>query len=326
MRAWLKHIGGATALLELRGKQQFDTEIGRRLFAHVRTQIVHFCILRRIPVPSTILELSAVYHGTSEDEHIDPTTKINATSAQLCNLRARIASIPSGSAAESAGSIISEALSIAAKLGDWQSDLPLNYFPVSTVRIWNPTPEVYSDYYHIYCDQWAATFMNNCRVVLILLHEIIITQLSYIRHPPPEDFNEQSGYSCTPSPSYAAQIQRRIKSSQKAILDLIDQICASVPFLLDYEYCASASPGQSEIPHPRAVGGNAVMWSLFVAGEADCVRNSTPTWIIGRLNKIGTEMGVKQANTMAKLLLLRKEVTDVFVEDNAAIEDRSSID
>jgi hypothetical protein len=35
-----KHIAGAEALLQLRGKQQLETVLGRNLFAQVRAQVV----------------------------------------------------------------------------------------------------------------------------------------------------------------------------------------------------------------------------------------------------------------------------------------------
>lgn len=327
MRAWLKHIGGATALLELRGKQQLDTEVGRRLFAHVRTQIVNFCLLRRKPIPAAILELSDVNIAPSIDKQIGSVTEINAINAQLCKLRARIATISSDSVAESAESIISEALSIAANLTDWYAELPQDYFPTSTVQIYGPTSEVYSNYYHIYQDQWTATLQNMYRLLLILVHEIILTQISNMLHrPSPEAINHQSYDLHTSSPSYyAAQIQRQIKSSETTILDLIDLTCASVPFLLDYEHCEAASAAPSESPRPRAAGGNAIMWPLYVAAQISFVRNATRTWIIGRLEKIGAEMGVQQAAVLVKFLLQHKEVTDLLVEDNDADDDNTTI-
>ncbi len=40
MKAWEQHIAGAAALLKLRGKQQFQTERGLRLFVSLRNQLV----------------------------------------------------------------------------------------------------------------------------------------------------------------------------------------------------------------------------------------------------------------------------------------------
>ena len=316
MRAWLKHIGGATALLELRGEKQLESEIGRRIFAHVRTQIINFCILRRKPIPSAVLQLSGVHPDTYECYQTDSATKITAINGRICNLRAEMGPFPFGYSALSTESIISEALSIATDLKDWHSALPLDHLPTSTVKIYSPTPEIYSDYYHIYRDVSTATLMNNYRAILILVHEIILDQLSYIRHPSPEELNHQNSYSRTSSPFYIAQIQTQVKSSQTTILELIDLICASVPFHLDYEYCTASPPTKSEPPHPRAAGGNAIMWPLYVAAQISFVRSSTRAWIIGRLNKIGAEMGVQQATVMAKFLLQRKEVTDVLVDES----------
>jgi len=330
MRAWLKHISGATALLELRGKQQLDTEVGRRLFAYLCTQIVNFSILRRQPIPSAILRLLESYPAMSEGYRTDITKKFYAISARHCILRAKIASSPSGTLATCTESIISEALSIAADLQSWHSNLPPDYHPTSTVKIPGLTPDVFSDYYHIYSDVPTAMIMNNYRVLLILLHEIIVAQSNHVRSSP-IDVNERNGFNYAPPPSYIAQIQGQVKRSQDVIFDLIEQVCASVPFLLDYEYCVRARDTLSKPDHPRAAGGNAIMWPLYVCAQVNFVPNSTRAWIIGRLNKIGAELGVQQAKVMAKILLQRTEVTEVLAEDNelddeyAATEERGAV-
>jgi hypothetical protein len=315
MRAWLKHISGAAALLELRGKQQLDTEVGRILFAYLCTQITNFSVLRRQPIPSIILRLSESYPAMGEGYRTDIAKKFFAISARHCILRAKIASSSSDTPATCPESIISEALSIAADLQTWHSNLPLDYYPTSTIKISSLTPDVFSDYYHIYSDVPTAMVMNNSRALLILLHEIILIQSSHVRSSP-IDISEQNSFNYAPPPSYTAQIQRQVKRSQDAILNLIDQVCASVPFLLDYEYSMRARRTLSEPYHPRAAGGNAIMWPLYVCAQIYFVPDSTRAWIIDRLNKIGTEMGVQQAKVMAKILLQRTEVTEVLVEDN----------
>jgi hypothetical protein len=322
MRAWLKHINGATALLELRGKQQLESELGRRLFAHLRIQIVNSCILTRTRIPSAIIELSQMYSAIDEGVQNDPATKLTAIHVRLCSLRAKIGHRPSSSPTMGPESIISEALSIAANVNDWHSELPLDHFPTSTVMICSPTPDVFSDYYHIYRDSSTAALMNSVRTVLILVHEIILTQVSYLQRPSPEELDGRSSCNRTTSPYYTAQINEQVKRSQTTILDLIDLICASVPFLLDYEPCASATPKPA---HPRPAGGYTVMWPLYVAAQISFIPSSTRAWIIGRLNKVGAEMGVRQATILAKFLLQRKEVTDVLVEDNHA-DDQANAD
>jgi hypothetical protein len=40
MDAWTKHINGATALMQLRGKQTLRTPLGYQMFVHLRAQVV----------------------------------------------------------------------------------------------------------------------------------------------------------------------------------------------------------------------------------------------------------------------------------------------
>lgn len=40
MDSWTKHVDGACAVLNLRGKKQFETPVGRQLFYSVRVQVV----------------------------------------------------------------------------------------------------------------------------------------------------------------------------------------------------------------------------------------------------------------------------------------------
>jgi hypothetical protein len=313
MRAWLSHIKGAAALLELRGKRQLETELGRRLFTHLRTQIVNFCILCRKPIPTAIIDLSHAYYAMDEGAQNSPTTKMTAINVQLCDLRAKIGHRPSRSSTMSPQTIISEALSIVANLNDWHSELPPDHFPTSTVKIYSPRPDVCSDYYYVYRDLSTAILMNHCRVILILVHEIILTQVSRLQCPAPAELDRRSSGNRASSPCYKAEIDQQIETSQTTILGLIDLICATVPFLLGYDLCASATP---EPAHPRAAGGNAVMWPLYVAAQISFVPNSTRAWIIGQLSKIGSDMGVQQATIMVKFLLQRTEITDVLAEEN----------
>lgn len=74
MDAWTKHITGAAALVQLRGKEQLRTPLGYYIFVHLRAQVVSNpvpisrlaantpkitnCIQRHAPIPPIIREWS----------------------------------------------------------------------------------------------------------------------------------------------------------------------------------------------------------------------------------------------------------------------------
>lgn len=140
----------------------------------------------------------------------------------------------------------------------------------------------------------TAALVNNCRVIAILVHEIVLNQIAYLDFQSPIVPRRVNADNRTSSLGYQSQIHQQIKSSQETILELIKLICASIPFLLDYECCASVAPLKSQSLHPRAAGGNAVIWPIYVAAQIPFVSPLTRAWTIGRLNKIGTEMGVRK--------------------------------
>ena len=49
MKSWANHIRGATAIAQIRGREQLQTDIGRAMFAHLRTQIVRITYQSKTP-------------------------------------------------------------------------------------------------------------------------------------------------------------------------------------------------------------------------------------------------------------------------------------
>ncbi len=59
-RDWAIHVQGATALLELRGQEQFTRERGAQLYVQIRSQIVNSSFLEIISAtPVMLLNLTA---------------------------------------------------------------------------------------------------------------------------------------------------------------------------------------------------------------------------------------------------------------------------
>ncbi|EMT69113.1 hypothetical protein FOC4_g10005215 [Fusarium odoratissimum] len=56
-RNWELHVQGSLRLLVMRGRQQFQTEIGRRLFHHTAINVLTNCIMRSSPIADDFLRL-----------------------------------------------------------------------------------------------------------------------------------------------------------------------------------------------------------------------------------------------------------------------------
>ncbi|OIW22581.1 hypothetical protein CONLIGDRAFT_215731 [Coniochaeta ligniaria NRRL 30616] len=60
-QAWAAHIAGATALLQLRGQEQFKTERGGLLFVQLRSQMLYACMQHDVPLSPALLQLSHMF-------------------------------------------------------------------------------------------------------------------------------------------------------------------------------------------------------------------------------------------------------------------------
>ena len=60
LEAWNEHINGASALITLRGVEQFNTRAGQPLFMQVTSNIMVSCTQRTLPIPEHIVELRQV--------------------------------------------------------------------------------------------------------------------------------------------------------------------------------------------------------------------------------------------------------------------------
>ena len=285
MKSWLKHIKGATALLDLRGEEQLDSEFGRTLFSQARTQIISGCYQTRSPIPDIVVQLSQKCH----DKSAAPVEDLNLIVFRFCNIRAGTCFYPPKTSSESTTrAIIARCTSIAQSLADWHDSLPAAFFPL-TVSAGSRSPEVLSEHYDVYEDLWTAGIANNYRANSILVHEALINQLDFLRDRYPYDLKE------------VLELEDQISQSRSTILSLIDEVCASVPSLLQSNFAAA---------------GVGLLWTLYVCAQisprAAPLHDVTRSWIIGRLEKIGAKLGVRQATTLAGLLHQRVEVTELL--------------
>jgi phytoene dehydrogenase-like protein len=151
-----------------------------------------------------------------------------------------------------------------------------------------------SQHDYIYDDIWTAGVANNCSTTHILVNEALIVQLIHLRDHYAHHVAEY------------AELEERISQARSTVTHLIDAVCASVPHLL-----------QSNM----AIAGVGLLWALYVSAQispqAVPLDASTRGWINGSLEKIGQEMGVKQATTLARMLREGVEIEELLASETS---------
>lgn len=234
--------------------------------------------------------------------------------AAVCKLRSN--TVPKGKSNKAA--MINEAIEVAFQLEHWRATVP-TCLAFSIIGPVQPNFDILSHYYHTYRDLWSAAVYNSYRALQILVHARLIKAV--VAH----DFDQQPGDESNPtddepsglSPSgYADQIS----FSQTVIQEHIDEICASVPFHLSAHPTASSadvSGTSSSTTPPPSAAANSLIWPLFVAGTVRFCPFETRTWIIGRLQYIGTVMAVRQATMMADVIARHQDMPELLDSDES---------
>ena len=239
--------------------------------------------------------------------------------ARFCNLRSEYPFHPPASQTKKTTMyVVSCALDIINDLEDWYDETPSDFRPTQAF-VPAPTTEVLTDTYHVYPDLWTVTFTNAYRTYLILLHEVVLSQLAFLhgcntRFPPSVD-------SSTPNPAPVAsaanrqhdEIDEQMEVSRSTIQQATNDICASVPYHLNYD-------PKSYFPSvPKTAAAEALVWPLYVCSQLSpkhvYIPNTTRSWMVGRLQTVGAETGVMQATMLAQILLEKQEVTDLLVDE-----------
>ena len=306
METWTKHITGATTLLQLRVKEQLNNPLGRHLFYYLRGQCITNCIQAHKTVPSLYSDWS---QELLEYESLEQAaaTSLADLAIKYCNLRASMSSFRDYSESDR---IISTACAIEREYADWAKTCPFQFI-YQTVNLKERNEEVFSDNFHIYSSISIATCWNHYRCVRILLNELILDQLGNLYQNNPE-------FTLLWTESSFEENQMLV--SNTTLLQLSQDICASVPYILGFDPDRDPRLPQ-EIP--KAIHGNLLIWPLYTAGVTDMVSDLMRNWVAERLQWISDVMGVHQAGPLASTLMARQDIDkwqgDKSLEDGDVI-------
>lgn len=319
MLAWGSHIEGAIQLTKARGRKQLRTKVGLNMFIAVRTQMV--CpLLFPSPVSpndgligrarANLLIDEQIIHSlsTSKAPGMDVSWWIedavrdrHASECQrLCikvgELRAEanrlLTTVPRTSHnMEIVIDMIRRCQAQDQACASWCKNLP-DYFQCKTATWEDNVPngdytkaEVYPGRVDVYNDLWVATIWNMLRCARIILNSIIVRCAAWVCAP--------VDYRTTPEYANAARTS----------VDIVTDVISSVPYQLGWfckrkdllERANLSTFACGEDDSSKGLSGYFMTWPLAFIHSLDYLTDSQRSWVRGRLQYIGTQLGVRYA-------------------------------
>jgi len=291
MDDWAAHARGSSMLLRLRGREQFRTAIGRRMFLQATSNILGASLQRNLRVPDYIVEMTNDLGDITAglNDYLRTGTSAFKTMLDInqfrCDINDGLVSDPE--------SLIARALELDASLATvWDEPLPKWRFETHHLDAYDPEA-IFDGVYHIYPSPWSARYWNSLRLFRAMMHEQVRRTLmaGLTSHPP--IFTE------TP---YALLFQ----TSTDMCHQMQAEILASVPEALGYvQKLDSPGPGYVSFSHlaynPSSSygAGGSVIWPLWYAGTMTVTTPRVGAYCVRSLRKIGETMGSRQALFMA---------------------------
>ncbi|KAF4892029.1 hypothetical protein CGCF415_v001707 [Colletotrichum fructicola] len=259
-QTWATHIEGATALLQVRGQEQFSRELGIQLYMQFRNQILQACIQRGARVPAALVEVTTEFESSRLGMRYvnNRPGSLALIGFRIVNLRADIKS----QRITDPDAICQIILDIKSDLQAWAALQTHRAYYVTEV-IEPRTGTYFNGKRHVYTSVWGAQVWNNWRSLGILANEIL---LNYV--------DQQNAY------NESLKEAMRFEAFS-AIRNLSTDICISTTDL-------SGSPRASTM-----------IWPLYIVSQEEMNSAAVRSWAADHLHGIKVSLGIKQAAVLA---------------------------
>jgi hypothetical protein len=298
--AWSKHVNGACALFNLRGRDQFSTRIGRDIFQ----QFYGISLLSALQMGTRVhAGMHELYQALQPSSNYDIhgrawTTRIVDVMHDAINLNTDTTSDPVY--------MVDAAMAIDGELDAIKMLMP-PIWHYQNHLLEEGSKYMYGKVYSVYADPWIAQMWNNLRSCRLYLYKIIRT-------------NIQKGCEEYSPPLFSAdhiQLQkeaadRTLSATAIAIIASVPQVTGMIPFSsqphTDLSNCTLHAPGTFLGP-AKSPGMMHLIWPLY----ATCIFSFTPSsmrqWVIEILHFIARSIGSRQAIVLAEELKSLQSVT-----------------
>ncbi|KAH4217285.1 hypothetical protein HBH98_029380 [Parastagonospora nodorum] len=321
--AWAKHVDGASALLNLRGKEQFRGNLGRRLFHQFYGVIMLVALETGRPVHQGIHDLYQIMTPTS-----DYSIHGRAWTTRLVDVMHAGINLNRDNDADPKTMVIA-AMNLDREIDEINALMP-SVWDFEVVHLEQSSEHLHGKVYHIYLDPWIAQMWNNVKSCRLCLFKIVRENLNkgWAQHDPP--LFTQNEYEAVKST--AEEISR---CTVAEIVASVPQIIGMVPFPDVDTARRRASDPNIDVTSPahkirppgtfidatRSTHMLHLIWPLYAAAGLDLVTSEMRQWSIEILHYIALRLGNRQAVVLADEL---KEVqrTGIFTTPYA---DRTAV-
>jgi len=344
LEAFQEHVNGAAALAIMRGRSQFKTSAGKRMFAMLCQRVVINCIQRAMPFPAPLQELYREMIKSQEPG--DPSAWITTMMFEVLQIRSDVHT----------GVIMDPEIIVEKLLAlEEQYDHLVEQVPASwlyrTFKLSRHHPAVFGGFVHLYPSLWHATIWNSLRTTRILVLETILSQI-YLQsqaYPPSlcseryvEEFakakrklrhivqdtiasvpqhlglvNPTDGTieGLTPMAPPISTVEVRETpsppTSPSTRSDSVSSATLSIPELMGQPNAltildVTGAQDPEENAHrfmQLASATSTIVWPLFMVGMSSACSTEAKSYIIDRLRTLYMETGIRQADSIANLLV-----------------------
>ncbi|KAK7212193.1 hypothetical protein V2G26_019371 [Clonostachys chloroleuca] len=310
--AWDTHVSGGAALVQYRGSNMLQSQLAQGLFCFVRKSIVLSQMQACSPVDEVFTKPGAFQ---------DPENQLFAIASRIPTLQCQglvFLNQPEGADKSHAEELAKSAEAIDEELSHWADNLPSSwsYTQATEIKTGPNARDFCPQHIHRYPDFYVARVWNFYRVSRLILLSLLCRATALSRTGHNEDQCVATGN---------AEGERKIQN-------IVDEICASVPFLLGHDlsrmtvpagvgkgqqrgqewyglpewYGAPANWGDGNQAKQFPNGSFSLIWPLYVASGAVTISENQRQWIRWQLQSIAAS-GDAQArlalNTPSRTLL-----------------------
>lgn len=209
--SWTKHIGGACALVSLRGPELIQRDMGHRIFRQLYAILLLAASEKKTAVPQPITELWNTYVEGGNHKVFGEWSVYE----MVRRMRRVMFFISQHDSTVDLWSRVTTAIQHDQDLDCLEKGVP-KIFAYRTKFLGGPREHVYGRFYHIYLDPWIVQMWNQWRVSRIHLHRIICAKIYQGIEQLPHIF----------TPEIASKY---IQASEQIMRACSDAICASTP-------------------------------------------------------------------------------------------------